>query len=191
MYTSIKIITVLFLSILISCGSPERNETNQTAAAQENAEVEVGVENLEEDEDYLVSAHLNSQLQMALGSVAVERSNTPEIQQFGQRVVNSNQIIKNNITELASGVDIELSPAMSTKYTNLLDSIQGYSGHEFDSAFLNTVIEEHDEDIERFTTLSKRTNNPILREILTNNLEILHRQRNEAEDLKDRLNIDN
>jgi predicted outer membrane protein len=79
---------------------------------------------------------------------------------------------------------------MSTKYTNLLDSIQAYSGHQFDSAFLNTVIDEHDQDIERFTTLSQRSTNPIFREILTNNLEILHRQKKEAEELKDNLNIE-
>jgi putative membrane protein len=190
MNNSIKILTIFCLTFLISCGSPERTEDNQTAARADDAEVEVGVENLEVEEDYLVSAHLNSQLQLALGSVAAERSTTPQVQQFGQRVANSNQIVKNNLTELATGYGINLSPAMSTKYTNLLDSIQNYTGKDFDSAFLNIVIEEHEEDIDRFTTLSQRTSNPIVRNLLTDNLEILHMQKNEAEELKDSLDLD-
>lgn len=193
MYNSLKIFSIICLFFLFSCDSQEKNQSGTTAETAETAgdtEVEIGAENLEEDEDYLVSAHLNSQLQLALGNTAAERTNTPQIRQFAQRVVESNQVIKNNIAELASGANVELAPAMSTQYTTLLDSIQSYSGREFDSAFLNTVIDEHDQDIERFTTLSQRANNPIFREILTDNLEILHRQKNEAEELKDNLNIE-
>ncbi|MDQ3534590.1 MAG: DUF4142 domain-containing protein [Bacteroidota bacterium] len=189
MNTAIKFFTIFCICLIISCGSPESNNERTESAPEGTAEAVVAAdEDLQEDSDYLVSAHINSQLQIALGKIANRQSQSPEIQQFGQEITQENKVIQHNISALASGTGVEIEPALTPEYSAVIDSIQSYSGKEFDVAFLDLVIEEHNEDIDRFTSISSKTSNPVVRDILTDNLEILRRRKNKAEELRDSLN---
>lgn len=185
MNISLKLITILCISFLISCDSNKGTKENNEDYSDRTIEVETSAEeDLDEGEDYLVSAHINSQLQVALGSVAGEKSSSPQLQEFAQRLAQGNKVIQKNISTLASAAGIEIDAALTPEYSRLLDSLQSYSGEKFDSAFLDLVIEEHDEDIQRFSTLSQKAKSPITRDLLTDNLEILRNQKNQAEELK-------
>lgn len=185
MNITIKLFTIFCMALIVSCGPQERTEQNQDTDTEATAEpVVIAEEDLQEDADYLVSAHINSQLQIALGKVAEEQSQSPQVQQFAQQIRQENQLIQHNIDALATGVGVEIEPALTPDYVAIVDSIQAYSGREFDMAFLDLVIEEHEEDIDRFTSISTRATNPIVRDMLTDNLEILRRRKNQAEELR-------
>lgn len=189
MNTIIKFFTVFCMALIISCGPQERN--TETSEADNDATVDAVMsdnENLQEDTDFLVSAHINSQLQVALGQAATQQSQSPRVQEFGAQLVNENEVVQHNISALAEGAGIEIDPALTPEYASLVDSVQTLSGREFDEAFLDLVIEEHDEDIDRFTRLTSRAENPIVRNMISDNLEILRRRKNQAEELKDNLN---
>ncbi len=184
------------MAFVVSCGSPEGNQ-RETATNNESAQgdtegtaeaVTSSEENLQEDADYLVSAHINSQLQVALGKVANQKSQSQQLKEFGRQLTEENRQIQQNINTLATGAGIEIQPALTPEYSGVVDSIKSLSDKDFDKAFLDLVLEEHNEDIERFTSLSNKTTNPIVRDMLTDNLDILRRRQTKAQELRDKLN---
>lgn len=186
MNTTIKIFSIFSMFLMFSCGSQEQNNEG----TQNNSDVEVEAvtadeEDLQEETDYLVSAHINSQLQVALGEVATEQSQSEKVQEFGRKLMVENKQIQQNIDALAAGVGVEIDPALTPEYAKVVDSVKTYSGKEFDKAFLELVLEEHNEDINRMTALASKSNNPIVRDLVTDNLNILRSRKKHAEELKD------
>lgn len=186
MMTTIKIFSIFSIFIMLSCDSQQQNNAeNQNNTDAEVEAVTADNEDLQEEADYLVSAHINSQLQVALGDAANEQSQSPDVKQFGQQLKVENRQIQENLNALATGVGVELDPALTPEYSKVIDSIKTYSGKEFDKAFLELVVEEHDEDISRLTTLANKSNDPIVRNLVTDNVKILRSRKKHAEELKD------
>lgn len=179
---------ILSIAFLMSCGENKTSETTTEESSNKDPNVEVGAsDNLQEEADFLISSHMNSQLQIALGEVAERQALSPEVKEFSKTIIAENAQIRNNIEELASAAEIDLAPALTPEYLALIDSIQSYEGAKFDSAFVNIVIEEHEDDIERLNELARKTDNPIIRQEVTENVDLLQTQLTEAEEIQSSL----
>lgn len=180
MCTNIKIFFVFSLAFLMACGNKEDKEESS-----KDPEVIVGNDaEVEEEVDFLITSYMNSQLQASLGKVAAEKSSSPVVREFADTIVVKNELVKSNIEELAAATGVQLTPALSPEHVTLLDSIQSYSGDEFDNAFIALFIEEHEDDIERFTKLAADIDNPITRELVTANLEMLEGSLKKAKEVQ-------
>lgn len=188
--TTFKILILFTAIAFFACDSKEKaSEEDQTLTVEEDTaslEVTENAGNLEE-EDLLISAQLNNQLQIALGEISAEKASSPKVKEFGQMIAEENKQLQDNITELAAASGVQIDSALTPEYVGLLDTIQSYSGQKFDSAFLEIVIQEHEDDIERYTKLASASENPMVREVVSSTLEILQRHQQQAENVQDAL----
>lgn len=177
-----RFLLLFSIATLTACGSKDNNNTAEADQATKEPEITVGEDvQMETAYDFLINANMNSQVQIELSKVAAAKSNTPEVKALGQQIVIENKTIQNNILTLSEAAGIDMAPALSVEYIDLLDSIQSLSGEQFDEAYVATVIEEHQEDIDQFTRLAEKTENTITRGLVTDNLEILRRNLDNAE----------
>lgn len=168
-----RFILVGFMASLVACGSRDNNHTSQRT---QEPVIEVGDDvQTETAYDFLIDANMNTEIQIALSRAAEDKSNAPEVKALGQQIAIGNKNVQNNILQLSEAVGVDMDPALSVEYLGLLDSIQSLNGQQFDEAYVNAVIEGHQEDIEQFTRLAEETEDPITRNLVTNNLEILRR----------------
>lgn len=182
----IRIGFILLTAFLISCGENKNNQTTNEDSLSEDTSIEVGADDkLQEEADFLISSYMNSQLQIALGEVAARQALSPDVKEFSKTIIAENAEVRGNIEELASAAEIDLAPALTPEYLTLIDSIQSYEGAKFDSAFLHIVIEEHEDDIERLSNLATKTDNPIVRREVTENLALLQGQLTQAKEIED------
>ncbi len=182
----LKVSMLLSFGILIGCGGNSgNNEQQQQEVANQEENIVVGEdEDLEDKSDYLITAYLNNQLQLALGEVAERNAQSPEVKELSNQLLVENKAVQTNFEELAEAAELDLNPALSPELVALIDSIQTFNGEKFDSAFVHTVIEEHENDIERLTEWANTTSNPIIRREVTENLDILQRQLARAQEIK-------
>lgn len=178
---------VLFLSsvLFVGCGSQENNNQESSADMETEAEdIQVGVDdNLQDEADFLIVSHLNSQLQITLGEIADRNALSPEVKSLSTSIIAENAKVLKNLEELANAAEIDLAPALTPEYIAIIDTIQTYQGAKFDSAFVNLVIEGHREDIDRLQDLAGKTENAIIRREVTENVSILQSQLNKAEEI--------
>lgn len=184
---NLKYITVAIalLFLLFACGPQDNNKDKPASTQSQHPQIEVGEDvPMNKAQDLLIKANMNSQLQISLSKAAANKSSSPKIKALSNQILTENKLIQNNILALSEAAGIEMEPALSLEYVALLDAVQSYSGDRFDSIFISTIIEEHKEDIEAFTKLSEKADNPITREQITNNLEILERHLHTAKEIR-------
>lgn len=183
-------ITLILLGVLfVGCGSPESNNQETSTDTLSETDIDVGAnDNLQDEADFLIVSHMNSQLQITLGEIAERNALSPEVKFFSKSIIVENAELQNNLQELASAAEIELAPALTPEYVAIIDTIQTYQGAKFDSAFINLVIEEHRDDIDRLHELAGKTENAIIRRDVTENVKILQTQLNKAEEIKASMN---
>lgn len=183
--TTFRILIVLIGFVMVGCGGNNSKNENQQVVTNEEENVAVGeTDDLQEEGDYLITAYMNNQLQLALGEVADRNALSPEVKDLSNQILAENQAVQTNLKDLARAADIELTPALSPEFLSLIDTIQSYEGRKFDSALVHTVIEEHENDIERLNEWATSTSNPIIRQEITENLDILQAQLAKAKEIK-------
>lgn len=191
MDSAFKIVIILFISgiVIVGCGSKNTNNQEQQETVGEEKEIVVGeTEDLQEKSDFLITAYLNNQLQLALGEVANRNAMSPEVKELSTQILAESQQIQSNFQDLAQAAEIDLNPALTPEYLSIIDTIQTYEGAKFDSAFIYTVIDEHKNDIERLNEWATSTSNPIIRQEVTENVKLLQTQLSKAEAIKDSIN---
>lgn len=171
---------------VFSCGDPS-NKGEQTDMEGDSATaIEVG-EDIQTDntmEDNLIASHMTNQLQIALGILATEQAQSGDVSRLGESLMESGKEIDANIRNLAEASGLEMAPALSPEYVYLLDTIKSYSGQQFDSAFMETVRQKNSENIERLKDLMAKTDNPITREEISSNIDILTRNQTQLEKIQ-------
>lgn len=179
------IVLILSSVLFVGCGSQENNNQESSADMETEAEdIQVGVDdNLQDEADFLIVSHLNSQLQITLGEIADRNALSPEVKSLSASIIAENAKVLKNLEELANAAEIDLAPALTPEYIAIIDTIQTYQGAKFDSAFVNLVIEGHREDIDRLQDLAGKTENAIIRREVTENVSILQSQLNKAEEI--------
>jgi putative membrane protein len=119
-----------------------------------------------------------------LGEIAERNALSPEVKTLSTSIITQNAKVQDNIRTLANAAEIELQPALTPEYVAIIDTIQTYQGAKFDSAFIELVIEEHKDDIDRLNKMARKTENAISRREVTENVEILQTQLKKAEEIK-------
>lgn len=187
MFTLFRILFISLMVLLFACGPKEKNKAAQgNLSGEDTTEIAVGEDvKMESGMDFLISANMNSQLQIKLSKAALLNSNSPKVKALSENIIAENEKIQANTLALAEAAGIEMAPALSPEYVDLLDSVQSYSGEKFDSAFVATIIEEHEEDIGMFSGLAARTDDPITREQVTDNLKLLQSHLQAAREIQD------
>lgn len=119
-----------------------------------------------------------------MGEIAERNALSPEVKTLSTSIITQNAKVQDNIRTLANAAEIELQPALTPEYVAIIDTIQTYQGAKFDSAFIELVIEEHKDDIDRLNKMARKTENAISRREVTENVEILQTQLKKAEEIK-------
>lgn len=180
-----KILIVLTGGVMLGCGGNSPKNEDQQVVTNNEENVAVGeTEDLQEESDYLITAYMNNQLQLALGEVADRNALSPEVKELSSQILAENQTVQTNLRDLARAAEIDLNPALSPDFISLIDTIQSFEGRKFDSALVYTVIEEHENDIERLNEWATSTSNAIIRQEITENLDILQAQLAKAKEIQ-------
>jgi len=180
-----KILIVLTGGVMLGCGGNSAKNEDQQVVTNNEENVALGeTEDLQEESDYLITAYMNNQLQLALGEVADRNALSPEVKELSSQILAENQTVQTNLRDLARAAEIDLNPALSPDFISLIDTIQSFEGRKFDSALVYTVIEEHENDIERLNEWATSTSNAIIRQEITENLDILQAQLAKAKEIQ-------
>lgn len=184
---SLSKLAIFSASILIFSCDNSSNKNAETEMENDSAvAIEVG-EDIQADntmEDDLIASHMSNQLQIALGILASEQAQSSDVSQLGESLLESGKEIDANIRNLAEASGLEMAPALSPEYVYLLDTIKSYSGQQFDSAFVEVISRESNETIERLNDLMAKTDNPITREEISTNIDILTENLSQIERIK-------
>ena len=135
------------------------------------------------DTHFANSAAQGGMAEVKLGELAQEKAGSEAVKSFGKRMVNDHSKAGEKLKATAHSEDInlptELKPADQAAY----DRLSKLSGTEFDRAYMQLMVKDHEEDVAEFKREATSGSNQALKEFATQILPTLQDHLKEARDV--------
>ncbi len=126
----------------------------------------------------LVTLHGANTMEIAAGKLAVAKSTSPAVQQFGAELIKDHSVADEQVLTLAAQRNVEI-PAAPRSDPNL-NYLSGLTGEAFDRAFIQMMLEDHIKAIELVQSAQKRIASAPLSAFLKTLLPTLQSHRDTA-----------
>ena len=136
---------------------------------------------------FLTIAAEEQQVAIALGQLAAQRAKNEKVKEFGSNMVEAHKKVRREAEQLASKHQVPLSAKLTLEDKKKVDELSQMSGHEFDRAYMNLTLANHEKTLEEFQHYVKTMRYPDLREWFTSTLPALRAHRDQARLVKNSL----
>lgn len=136
---------------------------------------------------FLTIAAEEQQVAIALGQLAAQRARNEQVKEFGSKMVETNKKLRREAEELASKHQVPLATKLTAEDKKKVDELSKLSGHEFDRAYMNFAVHNHDATFDEFQQYVDTMRYPDLRAWFTSTLPVLKAHRDQARVVKNSL----
>jgi putative membrane protein len=184
--------TGIFFGMMTSCGSgnqsAEEQATNETetVVTEENADDPL-TEDATSPQDRVLLAAMSIRMQDQLSRMAQNKAESDAIKHLGQIIIASNEEALSILSNLAEATETQVPASLSTAQQQVVDSLDQLSGSEFETAFLQTLMEDQRQNIDNLESLTSETDNPIARDISQELLDIQEPQLERVQEIQDEM----
>jgi putative membrane protein len=130
-------------------GSGDRTDSPSTlTTASHAADKEVA--------DFAVKASNGSLMEIALGKMALQKSSSQRVKNFGAMMVKDHGEVNDNLKSLAASVQLVLPDSVNESAKKEIDKLAKKQGVEFDQSYMKMMVEDHNKDLEEFRQASDK-----------------------------------
>jgi putative membrane protein len=116
-----------------------------------------GQQNLSQvDANFVKEAAMGGMAEVELGRLAQQNAGSDAVKQFGARMVQDHSASINQLTTLASSKGVTPPPQLDPKHAQMRDKLFTMRGAEFDRAYMQGMVEDHDKTVKLFQQQAQR-----------------------------------
>jgi len=125
------------------------------------------------DEVFVRDAAEGSMAEVKLGQLAEEKAQAPEVKNFGKKMVEDHSKALEEIKQLGSKEGINMPTNISHKDSETYNRLSKLSGPEFDRAYSQEMVKDHQKDIAEFKKGETSAQKPDVKEFAQKTLPTL------------------
>jgi len=114
--------------------------SNSTAVVQDN---------------FWTTAAQGGMAEVELGKLAASKATNPEVKQFAQMMVTDHTKANTELKTLAAKKSVTLPTEVSSSHKSLMEDLNKKTGADFDKAYVDAMVDDHEEDVEFFKDKSE------------------------------------
>jgi putative membrane protein len=103
------------------------------------------------DAKFIKEAGEGGMAEVKLGELAQQKGSSQEVKDFGALMVKDHSKANDELKEIASKGGVTLSSDLNAKDKSLYDKLDKLSGADFDRAYMNAMVKDHETDIAAFS----------------------------------------
>ncbi len=135
------------------------------------------------DRQFIKKAAQGGLAEVELGKLATEKAASPEVKQFGQRMVDDHSKANDQLKQVASEKGITVPEKLSPKDAATKARLEKLSGKAFDRAYMHDMVLDHTKDVSEFRTESKTAKDPDVKNFASQTLPTLEDHLKEAKSI--------
>ncbi len=137
-----------------------------------------------DDKSFVKDAAVGGLTEVQLGKLAQEKGSAEAIKQFGQRMVDDHTKANERLKSVAAEAKLSVPDSIDSKNQARIDKLSKLNGPQFDRAYINDQLKDHEEDVRKFQAESQGGSNPQVKQFATENLPTLQDHLAMVKDLK-------
>lgn len=178
----------LFISVVLvfaGCGKSDGTNSNSgpdrtslpTPPANSNASVNsnTSVANTMVQKTFWTEAAIGGMTEVELGKMASSKAQSADVKSFGQMMVTDHSKANEELKGLAAKKNVTLPTAPDEQHRSTIEKMQKLSGAEFDRAYVDDMLEDHEADVKEFEKQSKENPDPDLKAFAAKTLPTLRK----------------
>lgn len=126
-------------------GLPDASQPNQTAYA---------------DQSFVHDTLQDNDAQVEMSRLAQEKSSSPDVKQFSQKMVQVHTDLSNQLAPAAKQLGVSEPKGPSKKAKKEIEQLQALSGPDFDTAYIQAMAKQQQHDLKEFQNEAKSGQNP-------------------------------
>jgi putative membrane protein len=166
--TILPVVLVAFSSIGALPGASA--QTNKTATAHEGSS---NGKLAPADRQFIKKAAEGGLAEVQLGQLATEKADSPDVKQFGQRMVDDHGKANDQLKQVASNKGVTVPDKLNPKDAATKARLEKLSGKAFDRAYMRDMVTDHTKDVSEFRTESKTAKDPDVKSFASQTLPTL------------------
>ena len=112
--------------------------------------------------------------EVQLGQLAEQKSQSNDVKQFAQKMVNDHtQMGDKWLKPVAKQMGVSEPKGPSKKDKKLIEKLQGLSGQQFDTEYIQAMVKDHKEDLKDFKSEAQMAQDPNVKQIATQGSNII------------------
>lgn len=183
-----SILTVLSATALLLTTACTSDDSVELAVDQSVQQFEaVGVQGMENDAYFAAEAASASMLEVQLGEAALGTAVSPEVKDLAQEMVQTNQQMLNELQQVATQSNFVLPSTLGSRHHEKYQEITSKSGIAFDLAYINRLVEQRNELIQRYEDIAENGQVMELKQFASKQLPLLRRHQQLVEELEEKI----
>ena len=127
----------------------------------------------QEDADFVKEAALGGMMEVQLGKTAQDKAVKPQVKEFGRHMQTDHSKANDELKKIAAKKGIKLPTALEGKPKATFDKLAKLKGDEFDREYINAMVDDHKQDIEKFQQEADKGKDPDVKKFAQDHLPIL------------------
>jgi putative membrane protein len=111
--------------------------------------------------------------EVALGQMAASQGTSPDVKNFGNRMVADHGKANDELKQLATNKGMSLPADTDKEHKDAADKLSKATGKDFDKQYIANMVKDHENDVKEFEKASKDAKDPDLKQWATNTLPTL------------------
>lgn len=158
-----------------------RNENGPSPQASIPASVS------ESDSKFAVEAANGSMAEVEMGRMAQEKATNARVKEFAAMMVRDHSKATDDLKGVAGPKNITLPGSVSKKEQDHMESLGKKSGRDFDKAYMDMMVDDHEKDVKEFKKASETCNDADIKSFAASKLPVLQAHLDSAKAIKDAL----
>jgi putative membrane protein len=118
------------------------------------------------DQAFVTKALEGGMAEVELGKLAADKSQSQDVKQFAQRMVNDHSQMGDKwFKPVAKEIGVSEPKGPSKKDKKLIEKLQGLSGQQFDTEYIQAMVKDHKEDLKDFQNEAQAAQDPNVKQI--------------------------
>jgi putative membrane protein len=113
-----------------------------------------------DDRVFVQKAAAGGMMEVQLGRLALQHARSPDVKQFGQRMVDDHSKANDELKLLATAKSIALPEKLPPEEQKHVDRLAALDGPDFDRQYMDLMVDDHREDVALFATHAKTGQDP-------------------------------
>ena len=171
-----------------SCkNEPKQEDPKEVAEDQNEAKFDDVNEEKEKDSDYLVAASEVDMKEIELGKLAQQKSTNADVKALGKMMVEQHEKAAAETKALAAKKNITLPASLTEKGQDAFKDLNDKTGHDFDKAYTDKMVEGHEKMIEKMEKASEKAEDADIRMWAANMIPTLRKHLEHSKMAKDKV----
>jgi putative membrane protein len=140
------------------------------------------------DENFAKKAAQGGMAEVKLGQLAEQKGSSPEVKNFGRRMVQDHSKANNELKDVTSKENIPLPNEMDKSDQATYDRLSKLSGDAFDRAYARDMVKDHSKDVSEFQKEAKNGKDESIKNFAAQTLPTLQNHLDQARQMEQAVN---